>query len=67
MPSTTALRGWVARVRALEPRLVCPQHGAIFRGPAVAQLFDWLDGLEVGQWDEGDAAGGEKSPRRAAA
>ncbi|HMM77337.1 MAG TPA: MBL fold metallo-hydrolase [Gammaproteobacteria bacterium] len=67
MPSTTALRGWVARVRALEPRLVCPQHGAIFRGPAVAQLFDWLDGLEVGQWDEGDAAGGEKSPWRAAA
>ena len=67
MPSTTALRGWVARVRALEPQMICPQHGAIFRGAAVGQLLEWLDGLEVGQWDEGDVADDSKRPQRAAA
>ena len=50
MPSNTALRGWVARVRALKPTLICPQHGSIFRGAAVGQLLDWLEQLEVGQW-----------------
>ena len=50
MPSTVALRGWVAKVRALAPTLICPQHGSIFRGAAIGQLLDWLDALEVGQW-----------------
>jgi len=64
MPSTVALRGWVARVRALSPKLICPQHGSIFRGAAVAQLLDWLDSLEVGQWVDD---GVERAGRRIAA
>lgn len=66
MPSTTALRAWVARVRPLAPRLICPQHGAIFRGAAVTQLLDWLDSLEVGQWQADEAAGTAKAGRVAA-
>lgn len=50
MPSNTALRGWVERVRPLNPNLICPQHGTIFRGAAVGQFLDWLDNLEVGVW-----------------
>lgn len=50
MPSTTALRGWTARVRALKPRMICPQHGSVFQGDMVGKLLDWLDSLEVGQW-----------------
>ena len=68
MPSTMALRGWVARVRALAPTLICPQHGSIFRGAAVGQLLDWLETPEVGQWTEDDgAAARRKSPRRVGA
>jgi len=61
MPSTLALRGWVARVRALAPQQICPQHGSIFRGAAVNQLLDWLEGLEVGQWSEADVDARAKS------
>jgi flavorubredoxin len=61
MPSTLALRGWVARVRPLAPQQICPQHGSIFRGAAFTQLLDWLEGLEVGQWSEADAGTRAKS------
>ena len=49
MPSTPALRAWVASVRALNPSMICPQHGGIFRGAQVGQFLDWLESLEVGQ------------------
>lgn len=54
MPSTKALRSWSKRVRALSPKMICPQHGAIFRGDDVTRFLDWLDSLEVGRlsWDE---------------
>lgn len=64
MPSAMALRGWVARVRALEPKLVCPQHGAMFRGAAIGQLLDWLEDLEVGQWDGDDSMADDVTERR---
>lgn len=50
MPSTTALRSWTQRIRALKPRMICPQHGSVFQGDMVTKLLDWLDSLEVGQW-----------------
>ena len=36
MPSTTALRAWVQRVRAIKPKMICPQHGSIFQGSTSA-------------------------------
>lgn len=49
MPSNTALRAWTKRVRALEPTMICPQHGSIFRNGDVPKLLDWLDSLDVGK------------------
>ena len=46
MPSTTALRGWVQRVRAIKPKMICPQHGSIFEGENVGKLLDWLESLK---------------------
>jgi len=50
IPSTTALRSWTQRIRALKPRMICPQHGSVYQGDMVTRLLDWLDSLEVGQW-----------------
>jgi flavorubredoxin len=49
MPSQDALRIWVERVRKLKPRMICPQHGAIFMNENVKNLLDWLEDLEVGR------------------
>lgn len=48
MSSTKALRAWVRSVRRLNPKIVAPQHGAIFRDENVGKFLDWLEGLEVG-------------------
>ncbi len=53
MPSTSALRQWVKRVRAINPGMICPQHGSIFKGENVRKFLDWLESLEVGVWDRG--------------
>jgi len=53
MPSTVHLRRWVKRVRLLNPDMICPQHGSIFRGDDVTKFLDWLDSLEVGNFDDG--------------
>lgn len=48
MPSNSAKRSWVSKVRALQPKMICPQHGSIFKGKKMVNLFlDWLDNLEV--------------------
>lgn len=49
MPSAEALQAWVRRVRILEPDMILPQHGQIFRGSMVEQLLDWLESIEVGR------------------
>ncbi|MEO1061767.1 MAG: MBL fold metallo-hydrolase [Actinomycetota bacterium] len=48
MPSNTAKRKWIERVRHLEIEQMCPQHGSIFRGDDVARFLQWFDELEVG-------------------
>ena len=48
MPSNRAKKNWVARVRELDVEQMMPQHGRIFRGPAVGEFLDWFDNLEVG-------------------
>ncbi len=51
--SNAALKAWVKRIRAINPGMICPQHGSIFRGEQVPKLLDWLDNLDVGRWDAG--------------
>lgn len=53
MPSSNHLRAWVRRIRAINPDMIVPQHGAIFTGHNVGKLLDWLENLEVGKWEMG--------------
>ncbi|WP_028450372.1 MULTISPECIES: MBL fold metallo-hydrolase [Chitinibacter] len=48
MGSNTAKKRWIERVRQLEIELMCPQHGAIYRGEDVQRFIDWFDDLQVG-------------------
>ena len=48
MPSNRAKNDWIRRVRALDIDLLCPQHGAVFRGADVPRFLDWFEALEVG-------------------
>ena len=48
MSSTRALKAWVRFVRKLKPRMIAPQHGAIFRDEHVENFLNWLENLEVG-------------------
>lgn len=48
MPSNEAKQDWVNRVRELDVKMLCPQHGRIFRGDDVHRFLDWFEALEVG-------------------
>lgn len=48
MPSNEAKRDWVERVRKLNVKMICPQHGRIFKDDNVERFLDWFDALEVG-------------------
>ncbi len=59
MPSNRALRSWVDRVRLLDPKIICPQHGSIFRGFDVSRFLDWQANLDVEEVDPNSTAVGE--------
>lgn len=48
MGSERAKRDWCARVSRLDIAMLCPQHGAIYRGADVKRFIDWFANLEVG-------------------
>jgi flavorubredoxin len=48
MGSEKAKRDWCSRVSQLDIEMMCPQHGAIYRGPQVRRFIDWFSQLEVG-------------------
>jgi flavorubredoxin len=48
MASNKACRLWVNKVRALNPNMIAPQHGAIFKGPAVEKFLSWFERLQCG-------------------
>ena len=49
MGSNEAKNDWCRRARALKPKFLCPQHGAIYRGDDVTRFIDWFEALEVGR------------------
>lgn len=52
MPSEEAKAFWLKQVRALDIKILAPQHGALFRDDDVPRFFDWLEALPVaGGWD----------------
>ena len=48
MGSEKAKRDWCNRVSQLDIEMMCPQHGAIYRGDQVRRFIDWFAQLEVG-------------------
>jgi flavorubredoxin len=50
MPSSEALKNWARRVRELNPKMICPQHGSIFKGKDVTQFLTWIENLTVGKY-----------------
>lgn len=48
MGSRDARDAWCNRVSKLEIDMLCPQHGAIYRGRDVQRFIDWFGQLEVG-------------------
>lgn len=48
MGSNEAKRRWCERVAKLDIDMICPQHGAIYRGEDVGRFLDWFDRLVVG-------------------
>lgn len=47
LPSNEAKNRWIRRVRNLDIDMLCPQHGAIFKGKDVTRFLNWLEDLEV--------------------
>lgn len=48
MGSNEAKRAWCERVSRLDIDMLCPQHGAIYRGQDVQRFINWFDELRVG-------------------
>jgi flavorubredoxin len=48
MASNSIVRKWCDRVRKLNPDMIAPQHGAIYKGASVAAFLDWLSQLKCG-------------------
>ena len=48
MPSNTAKIRWIAEVRKRDVDMLCPHHGAIFKGEDVEKFLTWFENLDVG-------------------
>lgn len=48
MGSALARDAWCARVSELDIDMLCPQHGAIYRGQDVSRFIEWFSELELG-------------------
>lgn len=48
MGSNEAKRRWCERVSKMDIDMLCPQHGAIYRGSDVQRFIHWFDELQVG-------------------
>lgn len=46
--SNAVAKRWVDNARRLGPAMIAPQHGAVYRGPAVGAFLDWLASLRCG-------------------
>lgn len=48
MGSNEAKDRWCRRVKEMDIEMLCPQHGAIYRGEDVARFISWFQDLDVG-------------------
>jgi flavorubredoxin len=48
MASNAAIRKWVSMVEKHKTNILAPQHGALYRGPAVQSFYAWMSQLRCG-------------------
>ncbi len=48
MASNAAKSRWVAEVRKRDVDMICPSHGAVFKGDDVERFLTWFENLDVG-------------------
>lgn len=48
MPSESAKKEWIERVRRLDIDMMVPQHGKIYKGEMIERFLNWFEHLEVG-------------------
>jgi len=48
MGSNTIVKKWCNSVRKINPSMLAPQHGAIYKGESVIKFIDWLSELRCG-------------------
>lgn len=46
--SNAVAKRWTELVGRLDPAMIAPQHGGVYRGPAVKAFLSWLAGLRCG-------------------
>lgn len=57
MGSNEAKNDWCERVSKMKIDMLCPQHGAIYKGDDVSRFINWFADLKVGITGLGQAAG----------
>ncbi|MDQ1265503.1 MAG: Flavoprotein [Bacteroidota bacterium] len=48
LPSNNAKNILIKKIREINPDMLCPQHGSIFKGADTVRFLDWLENLDVG-------------------
>jgi len=48
MASNKSVRRWVDAVRRLNPAMLAPQHGAVYKDETVGKFLDWMANLQCG-------------------
>lgn len=48
MASNAVVKKWCSIVSRLDPAMIAPQHGAVYRGASVKSFLDWLSALRCG-------------------
>lgn len=48
MASNKIVRRWTDTVRRLNPAMIAPQHGAVYKGENVGKFLDWMANLQCG-------------------
>ncbi len=48
MASNSIARRWAETVRALNPIMIAPQHGAIYKDEQVNNFLNWISNLKCG-------------------
>jgi len=48
MACNKIVRRWTEMVRRLNPTMIVPQHGAIYKGEQVDNFLNWLSELQCG-------------------